>query len=224
MKKYILASLISFVCIIVLEISPSLSYFSDIATSTTYFDAYDALSIKLYETDWDSSGKDDAGVPKASSGLVPLEHIAKNPTVYNEGPVSAWVLLEIRIPKAEVLLVNHETQEILRPVAKKELFSYQLNTDSNWEEVSFGNENPENAWTSYYYLFKEPLAAGESSDELFQEVTLNDIVEGSFVGTCAIEVNAFAVQADGISNISDAKSYFATWFSKGGEPKCSEML
>lgn len=219
MKKFILTSIISILCALMLEISPSMSYFSDIDTSATYFDAYDALSIKLYETDWDSSDKDDAGVPKASSGLVPLQHIAKNPSVFNEGPVSAWVLLEIRVPKAEVLLVDHETQKILQPAAE-ELFSYQLNMDANWEELSFENEMQEHEWKSYYYLFKEPLAAGESSDELFKEVRLNDIVEGSFTGSCSIEVNAFAVQAKGISSMPEAKSYFSTLFSKGGEPKC----
>lgn len=185
---------------------PAWSYFSDRALSETVFNVTDSVSIQLIEDRWSPEDQDDKGVPKAARGLVAEQRIEKNPCVKNESPIDVWAALFIRVPKEAISLVDKNTQAIFVPQSKTALFSFSVK-DGAWLEIPELSCD-QDTYVTYAYIFEEPLLPEQCSPELFDSVTVCNFLAGATEGVKDIQVEARAVQAEGVPDVDAAKAFF----------------
>lgn len=142
-----------------------------------------SIEVELTETKWN---------PEDARYLLPGSTVKKNPAVKNIGKNDAWIFLKVQIPVKEICLVD--------PISKKkgekketELFAFEAN--GTWELLE---KEKEDACISYLYGYHTTVQPQEITEELFEEVTLVNYLEGELdekdslflpVETMAIQTN-----------------------------------
>lgn len=157
-------------------IGGSLAYFTDTDDKTNTFTVGN-VDIDLTEPKWDANGSEDA--PE----VYPGEALAKDPTVTNNGANPCFVRVSV---------------EGLDCLGEAGMITYR----TDYEPNALG-EN----WvlhTDGYYYYTEVLAAGATTDALFDQIViptgLTNEYSANEVGEAIeydIDVTAYAVQAQG---------------------------
>ena len=172
-KILLLAAVLAMVA--VLGIGGTLAYFTDTEDATNTFTVGN-VDIELTEPNWDKDGSGDA------PDVYPGEPLAKDPTITNAGANPCFVRLE----------VTGWDSLIDAGLAKSNIIYRTDYVDGKLGE----------GWvlhTDGYYYYTKPLAVGETTDALFDQIVIPfDLTnEVNADQDYDIIVNAYAVQAQG---------------------------
>jgi hypothetical protein len=139
--------------------------------------------------------------------LVPGERVKKDPTVTNTGKNGAWVFLRLEIPIRSVSLVRTDTKR-KEAAENHELFCFQPGNE--WQLISHTREG-DNA--CYVYGYRYVLEPGASSEPLFQELSLVNVLEGELDETEQFEIpiEAVAIQDTAGSSDKDLQNIYETY-------------
>lgn len=170
MKKKILALCLVVVLAVTAVTGATLAYFTDTDDATNTITVGN-VDIDLTEPKWDEQGSEDA--PE----VYPGEALAKDPTVTNIGANPCFVRVSVT------------GLDCLAPAG-----NITLRTD--YVDGKLGDN-----WVLYedgYYYYTEVLAAGETTDALFDQIVIpTDLENGDGETEFNIDVVAEAVQAQG---------------------------
>ena len=199
MSKRKILLLASALCLVaVLAIGGTLAYFTDTEDATNTFTVGN-VDITLTEPNWKESGSQDA--PE----VYPTEPLAKDPTVTNDGAnpcfvrisVTGWdCLIKAGLSKNNII---YRTDYVDGKLGE----NWVLHTDG-------------------YFYYSKVLAVGETTDALFDQIVVPaDLVNGDGETEFDIQVNAYAVQAQGarpswsaVQNMTVEE--IAAWFATCG--------
>lgn len=191
MSKRKILALASAVCMVaILAIGGTLAYFTDKDDATNTFTVGN-VDITLTEPNWEGSGSQDA--PE----VYPGEPLAKDPTVTNSGANPCFVRIKV---------------EGLDCLGNAGMITYRTDyvTDKlgdNWVKHTDG-----------YFYYNQVLAAGDTTDALFDQIVIPTGLENGDAETeFNVVVKAEAVQAQGArARWSDVQKMtvaeIAAWF------------
>ena len=194
MKKKLTAVALVVSMLAIMLVGASLAYFTDTDDATNTFTVGN-VSIDLTEPKWDAAGSQDA--PE----VYPTEALAKDPTVTNDGANPCFVRIAVTgwdcLAPADI--ITYRTDYV----------DNALGTD--WVKHTDG-----------YFYYTKVLAAGETTDALFDQIVIPANLEnGDGVTNFNIVVNAYAVQAQGaqpswsaVQNMTVEQ--IAAWFTTCG--------
>lgn len=169
MKKKLTAVALIVCMLAIMLVGASLAYFTDDDEATNTFTVGN-VTIDLTEPKWDEAGSKDA--PE----VYPTEALAKDPTVTNTGANPCFV--RIKVTGWDCLApagnITYRTDYV--PGA--------LGTD--WVEHTDG-----------YFYYSKVLAAGETTDALFDQIVIPADLTNGYTGNYNLVVTAEAVQAQG---------------------------
>ncbi|MDO4501816.1 MAG: SipW-dependent-type signal peptide-containing protein [Coriobacteriia bacterium] len=180
-------------CTAALMVGGSLAFFTDMDQVQNDFTIADSLKIQVVEPNWN---------PQNAQGLAPLATVAKDPAVKNVSGVPAWMVAQVKVPVATVMVVNDQGARVEKTNA--ELFTYTLNTDG-WTEL--GQPDVDGGFATHTYLAKNSVAVGGSTPNLFDQVQLINLVEGQLKGDALnqqIDVVGYGIQTEGFDSASAA--------------------
>lgn len=107
-----------------------------------------------------------------AADLHPGQTVSKNPTVTNTGENDSWVFLRVDVPVKRIAFVDPDTKKKTEK-ADAELLAFEA--DDTWELVE---KTKDKDAVHYVYGFREILKAGDSTDALFDHVTIVNYLEG----------------------------------------------
>ena len=167
-KILLLASVLMMMA--VLAVGGTLAYFTDEDDKTNTFTVGN-VDIELTEPKWDEDGSGDA------PDVYPGEPLAKDPTITNIGVNPCFVRVSV---------------EGLDCLGDAGMITYR----TDYVEGKLGDD-----WvlhTDGYFYYTKPLASGETTDALCDQIVMPFGLEnGDSVTEYDIIVNAYAVQAQG---------------------------
>ena len=194
MKKKILALALVVVLAVTAVTGATLAYFTDEDDATNTFTVGN-VQIDLTEPKWDANGSEDA--PE----VYPGEALAKDPTVTNTGanPCFVRVSVEGLDCLGDAGMITYRTDYV----------ADALGTD--WVKHTDG-----------YYYYTKVLAAGATTDALFDQIVIpTGLTNGDGTTEYDIDVTAYAVQAQGAKPSFSAVEAMtveeiAAWFTTCG--------
>ena len=165
----------------------ALAFFTDVKTATNTFTVGD-VEITLTEPNWN---------PDENPPMTPGQEVPKDPTVTNDGTIPAYVFMEVKVPYANVSLIDEDGNKL--SAANNELFTYTLNT--GWVEV--GTPVLENGVATHVYAYGTADAMTEvavnADVTLFNTIKFADVAEGDFEGeNLNVVVKGLAIQTDNL--------------------------
>jgi len=169
MKKKI-ALVVVIISLIAMGISGTMAYFTADSTATNVITAGN-IDIDLIEME-----KTDEGLKpfEDKDGVMPGDVISKIVTVKNTGDNEAYIRVQV---KKMITLAGDATGS-----AELSLLSCDINTN-DW------------TYSKGYYYYNKPLAAGEETAPLFENVTFSAAMGNEYQNCEAqIDVAAYAVQ------------------------------
>lgn len=191
MKKKLTAVALIVCMLAIMLVGASLAYFTDDDEATNTFTVGN-VSIDLTEPNWDESGKEDA--PE----VYPTEALAKDPTVTNDGANPCFVRIKVT------------GWNCLAPAG-------DITYRTDYVDGKLGDD-----WTlsGDYFYYTKVLAAGETTDALFDQIVIpSDLENGDGKTEFNIKVVAEAVQAQGAKpswsavqamTVAEIAAWFAT--------------
>ena len=182
-KKIILFSIAT--VLVAAIVGFSIAYFTERTNSLDNNVTVGKVDIKLTEPGWN---------PNEAKNIEPNKEIPKDPKLTNTGKNSAYVYMEVKVPKAEVITVTSE--ETLSNKQITELFTYNVN--DGWEQIKRVEGSEYNIYV-YAYTNGE-LAANEETPSLFNSVKFKNVLEGELDTTkeYVIGIKGYAIQSDTI--------------------------
>jgi len=184
MKKKI-AIVALFVALVAMSVGGTLAYFTADTTATNVITAGN-IEIDLVEMEKTENGE---LVPfENKDGVMPGDVISKIVTVVNTGDNPAYI--RIQMEKA-ITLAEGKNGDI-----DPSLVSCNINT-ADWTEKDG------------YFYYNKPLAAGEETTPLFNEVTFSSKMDNLYQG-CKAEIDVFA-QAVQVANNGASALEAAGW-------------
>lgn len=168
-KRKILTLAMALSMIAILAVGATIAYFTDADEATNTFTVGN-VDIDLTEPKWDEQGSQDA--PE----VYPTEALAKDPTVTNTGKNPCFVRISVTgwDCLAPAGLITYKTDYVPGKLGE----NWVLHTDG------------------YFYNTKV-LAAGATTDALFDQIVMPADLTNGYDGSYSIVVNAEAVQAQG---------------------------
>ncbi len=144
------------------------------------------VGVSVTEEKWSKLSDDDKIVYQGKT-------VPKDPKITNTGSTELYAYFKVRVPTANIRLVNDD--ETVAAPSKQYLFSYDVN--SNWTLIDTDDSNEDYEVRLYAYT-KGPLASGESTNTLFDEVTFVNMLEGEINMGTKLEIltSAYAIQTD----------------------------
>ena len=157
------------------------------------------VQIDLQEPGWD---------PGEGEDLVPNERVDKDPKIENTGTNSAYVFAEVKIPAKEVTAA--ETDGTKQEQRLQDLFTYGTVEETDGKEV-YTAGGIHDGWTlllsekaasdgsysTYVFGYSRPLAKGEETPALFDQVKFLNLVEGQLdEESLSVPVKGYAIQAE----------------------------
>ena len=190
---------------VVLLIGGLLAYFTDTETATNVF-TLGNVDITLTEPNWSTTDANSNNIPDAAEARTPGQVIAKDPTVtVATGSNNAYLFLTVEVPAITTGANGTVT---------KELYTYTPN--ASWAEVTTKQQVKANS-VVHVYVYGTTAAPTSTAAEapvpaLFSNVTVNTTLTNSevtsdFSSNSNIVVNAYGIQADGLSVTSAADIY-----------------
>lgn len=184
------------------------AYFTDEDEAVNKFTiANDDLGVLVEEPGWDAlPDEDENGVPDEAENMLPTQTVAKDPKATNtsDSDVDSYIMATVKVPVADVTYLNAEGEKV--EGTNVELFTYEF-LGGDWSEV--GSAKVEDGYAVHTYSWNKVLAAGESTTNIFDEVSLINLVNGQEqAGAKEITVSAIAIQKEGFDSAEDAwKAY-----------------
>ncbi|MBR4411287.1 MAG: SipW-dependent-type signal peptide-containing protein [Firmicutes bacterium] len=189
MKKKILTLCMVVALVATAAIGGTLAYFTDTDDATNTFTVGN-VQIDLTEPKWEEAGSKDA--PE----VYPGEALAKDPTVTNTGKNPCFVRISVTgwDSLAPAGLITYRTDYVANALGT----DWVLHTDG-------------------YYYYTKVLAAGETTDALFDQIVIPTNLTNGYDGSYSLVVTAEAVQAQGAQPSWTAVQEMgvadiATWF------------
>ncbi|RZT01181.1 SipW-dependent-type signal peptide-containing protein [Cuneatibacter caecimuris] len=167
------------------------AYLTDKHSVSNTFTIGDLL-IDLKEPAWEGlPDKDGDGVPDIADGILPNTTVPKDPTVIHISGVSAYIYLEVTVPREDLQLV--ENQSMVTSPQLMDVYQYVIN--DGWTEISRQVSDKESKYL-YAYTNKE-LSVGEKTIPLFNEVYYPNVLEGTLPEGehQNIQIKAYAIQS-----------------------------
>lgn len=161
-----------------------------------------SIDINLVESKWDQlPDTDQDGVPDAAQDLHQDQTVTKDPAVKNASTLPVYAFLRVRIPTADVMLVDSAPQ-ITQDVP---LFSYRIH--NGWKQLSVTEAD---GYREIWYGYTSKVAVDKTTGTLFDSVAYADVVEGQIADTVILDlqVDAYGIQAYGFSSMDQAFSAF----------------
>lgn len=205
-KKKLLTTLGALSLAATVSIGGTVAYLTDQDTADNKF-TIGKVEVTLDEPSWDEEKHQD---------LQAGESVKKDPKITNTGINDAYVYMEVQVPMETVITAaTNGTRENGGVAVKQELFTFTPNT--NWTQIS---KTETDSHMVYVYSYDKILAAGESTNTLFDTMTFANIVEGQIdEREYTVPVEAFAIQTantgDGSGDIpSEARSAYQKYVNQ----------
>ena len=186
-KKMVLAILT--IVLIAIIVGTSIAYFTektDIIQNTVTVGKVD---IRVDEPNWD---------PEEGKSIEPGEELKKDPKIKNTGRNAAYVYMEVKVPKSEVIIVDGN--ESLTKKELTDIFEYQVN--DGWELIeTLTATNNDNNYSTYVYAYVNgPINANSSTSSLFDKIKYKNVLEGQLdpEQEYSVLIKGYAVQSDTI--------------------------
>ena len=159
----------------------TIAYLTDYDTKTNEF-TIGSVKVNLEEPDWK---------PEEHPHTAPNETLDKNPYIVNTGENDFYGYISVSIPMENVITTDKDGNR--EEAALKELFTYQASPD--WTLI---DSYEKDKMKTRIYTYNKILEKGEKSTELFNTVTLINLIEGQLdKQTMKIPVKAYAIQTEG---------------------------
>ena len=181
------------------------AYLTDKENKTNTF-TIGSVDIDLKEENWEQLPRsedtnedgiiDENDIPDEATHMYPTQKIVKDPSVLNQGNNSAWIYLQVTVPKAEVITVDIDGNRLNDGKAVlTQLYEYEAD-ETEWTLLK-QNTDAVNA-NVYLYAVKSPIEVGKQTVPLFEEITLVNLIEGQLDPDeiQMIDIKAFAIQSD----------------------------
>ena len=181
-------------CTAAIVVGGSLAYLTATDNVKNEFNVEAALTEKItvIEPNWD---------PKNGVNIVPTQTVPKDPQMKNESDIPVYAIMQVSVPHAKVTTAAADGTP--KASVAQDLFTYTVN--SGWSEVGTGALASDGKHMVHTYLLDSQLPAGATSKTVFDRVTLVNAIDGELDGQkLAIDVNGYAIQAEGFSSASDA--------------------
>lgn len=167
LKKNVKPIVIAGAAVACLGIAGVSAYFTDAAKVTNTF-TVGKVEITPSEPDW-----------RPPTDIVPNQEFEKNPTVTNSGDNAAFVYVQVKVPKKNVVVADQDGTK--HDAAATPLFTYTIN--AGWAEVPETAENTdEYELRTYVYGTADTPAALEAGDTtsaaLFDYIKFANVIEG----------------------------------------------
>lgn len=158
----------------------TMAYMNDSEQNTNVITVGD-VTVDLTETRWE---------PENGVNTLPRESVVKNPAVVNTGSIDAWIFLKVKNPKKNIITVDNTTKK-KNPSANVELFTFE--TNDSWQLIDKTENDTD---VEYIYGYKEIVPAEDTTESLFDTVTMVNYLEGSIDPNekLDIPVEAMAIQ------------------------------
>ena len=199
-KKQVITTAAALSMIMALGVGGSFAYLTDGDTETNTFTT-GKVSIDLTEPTYPGNADD------AVKNLVPLQEVAKDPMITNDGINDAIVFLEVDIPMDQMITANADGTR--NAEAYVEIFDF-AKAGGTYDSVNDGwvliNSEKDNDATptkmTYRYGYNTRLAKDGETAKLFDTVRLANVIEGEIdESTQDIAIRAYAIQADYVNEI-----------------------
>lgn len=173
-------------------IGGTLAYLTDTEVTSNKF-TIGKVDIDLTEPNWNEEENQ-----QLEAGVT----VKKDPTIKNTGINDAYTYLQVQIPQKSVVTADkngvreNDGAPVLQPI-----FAFTAN--QNWSLIK---KETTDDFITFVYSYDKILKPGESTNPLFNTVTLANVIEGQIdTQTFEIPVEAFAIQTantgDGSGNI-----------------------
>ena len=157
------------------------------------------VQIDLQEPGWD---------PGDGEELVPNERLDKDPKIENTGTNLAYVFAEVKIPARDVVTAGADGTK--KASAVQDLFTYgtvkleeekEIYTaggiNEGWSLLRSDQAKTDGSYSTYLFGYSRPLAKGEETPGVFDQVKLINLVEGQLDSqSLEIPVKGYAIQAE----------------------------
>ncbi|MEL7571018.1 MAG: SipW-dependent-type signal peptide-containing protein [Eubacteriaceae bacterium] len=200
MKKKTIIRLTAIVAIASIIAGFTLAYLTDVTSAkTNTFTASNGIDIQLAEPKWDNLNYDGGSAAitdplgqTLANNIVPGREIPKNPSIKNASDLeSVWVAVKLTYSG------DANTFALIDAFAS-------INFDlTGWEAKDSLN-------TVFY--FKTQLAPSDTTTDLFTRVLIDSTADNDDVKSFNIQITGYAVQAEGVSDLTAAKALFASEF------------
>ena len=181
-------------CAAAIAIGGSLAYLTATDEVSNRFNLEQALTerIDVIEPNWnEDNGKN----------IVPTQTIPKDPQLVNESDIPIYAIMQVSVPHANIQTASAEGT--VQAAAAQDLFTYKVN--AGWSEQGAGSLSEDGSHMVHTYLLEQQLPAGATSPSVFDEVTLVNAIDGQIDGqSLTIDVDGFAIQAEGFSSAAEA--------------------
>ena len=195
--KQTMAKAVCTLATLALVSSAAFSYFTDKEEKTNTF-TIGSVDVVLEEPSWPGDDPTD----ESEKDLVPCEVVAKDPQITNTGKNDAYVYLEVTLPKATVVTANEDGTK--NEAQNQALFTYTINDGWTLMDEYTAEDSTK---VTYVYAYNQVLSPLETTQALFNEVTLINLIEGQDIEmTQNIDIVAKAIQKDGVGSIQEAYS------------------
>lgn len=204
LKKNIKPIAIAGAAVACLGIAGVSAYFTDAGKITNTF-TVGSIKVKPEEPHWDPENPPE--------DITPNQEFAKDPQVENVGKNDAYIFLQVKVPKANVVVAGQDGKKA--EAAVTELFSYEIN--SGWAQIAEDTSDEE--FNLYTYVYgtganakPTPLAKDATTPTLFDHIKFANVVEdeGLEGKQLDVEVTTYAIQTnyltDGDNNGEDNSS------------------
>lgn len=176
----------------VLAIGGIAAYFTDADTVTNTFTT-GKISLKLLEPAWN---------PEQAQNITPMQKIAKDPQIRNDGTNPEYVFMEVVVPYEKLLTVNEGGKK--NAAADTDLWSYEIK--EGWAQVGEGSTDDRKKTHTYLYVYGSSAACTALEKDavtpaLFESVVFVNAVEGQGLEDSVKEivVNAYGIQTSDIN-------------------------
>ena len=204
-KKSGIGLLALLLCVIAVTVTGTLAYFTAKDTVVNAFSIADGIEVKVVEPSWN---------PEEAVNLLPTQTVAKDPAIQNPNDIPVYVTAEVTIPTKDS--VTAKLDGTPRPQQVTDLFSYETNDKWELDDVIAGDGT-----VTYRYIYTEPLAPGETSQSIFDSVTVCNYVNDQLTPDelhQQIIVVGFGIQTEGIATPEEAAAIlFAQNAPSGGD-------
>ncbi len=172
------------------------AYFTDEDSKANDLSVSPDLDIEVVEPSW---------VEEDARDMEPGQTVPKDPAVRNKSAsAEGWVFLEVHVPMAEVVVYDPAAGTV-SDASAKELFSYEADLSRWYLLKSFEALEGGVRTKVYRYAWPDVLKPGETTDPVFSEITLANLVnDQGQAGEHVVTAVGRGIQSYGFSTPEEA--------------------
>lgn len=178
-------------CALAVVCTGTLAYFTAKDTVINDFSIADGVKVKVVEPNWN---------PDEAVNLLPTQTVPKDPAVQNLSEIPVYVTAEVTVPTKDIMTA--ELDGTPKPQQVTDLFSYEVNDKWTLDDVITGDGT-----VTYRYTYTEPLEPGDTTQSIFDSVTVCNYVNGQLTPDelhQQVIVVGYGIQTEGIEAPEDA--------------------